>query len=284
MAIMRKQTVSLFTLILTASVSFFSCGNFGNKNNDKLSFDSIQVNETVHLFNDTAKPACNLVINFAYVTNSTDNLLKDSLNAFFQSACFGEKYLNLSPQEAIEQYKKKYTTDYRADLEPMFKQDEQENRENTYAWYSYYKNIESHIQLFHKDLLVYHIYYHEYTGGAHGNYMSTFLNLDLKTLTPIHLRDLFVEDYKDPLTQLLWQQLIEENHVSTRQEIEDLGYGSTGELEPTENFYLTPKGITFYYNIYEIAPYVMGPTQITLPYESIQHLLNDTNGILKNLQ
>ena len=86
------------------------------------------------------------------------------------------------------------------------------------------------------------------------------------------------------LTQLLWQQLIEENHVSTRQEIEDLGYGSTGELEPTENFYLTPKGITFYYNIYEIAPYVMGPTQITLPYESIQHLLNDTNGILKNLQ
>lgn len=281
---MKQQTVSLIALIFTASVSFFSCSNIRNNYNDKLNFDSIQVNETVHLFNDTAKPACNLVINFTYVAQSSDSQLKDSLNAFFQSACFGEKYLKLSPQEAIEQYKKKYTNDYRADFEPMFKQDEQEDRENTYAWYSYYKNIESHIQLFRNDLLVYRIYYHEYTGGAHGNYMSTFLNLDLKTLTPIHLRDLFVEDYKDPLTQLLWQQLIEDNHVSTRQEVEDLGYGSTGELEPTENFYLTPQGITFYYNIYEIAPYVMGPTQITLSYESIQHLLNGTNGILKNLQ
>ena len=77
---------------------------------------------------------------------------------------------------------------------------------------------------------------------------------------------------------------MEDNKVSTRQEVEDLGYGSTGELEPTENFYLTPQGITFYYNIYEIAPYVMGPTSITLPYERIQHLLNDENEFLNELR
>lgn len=48
-----------------------------------------------------------------------------------------------------------------------------------------------------------------------------------------------------------------DNNVSTRQEVEDLGYVTIGELTPTENFYLSKEGITFYYNVYDIAPYVM---------------------------
>ena len=63
---MKKQTVSLLVLLLAASGFFFSCGNTVNKNAYALEFDSIQVNETVHLFGDTAKPACNLILNFAY--------------------------------------------------------------------------------------------------------------------------------------------------------------------------------------------------------------------------
>lgn len=280
---MKKQYASLFMLLLATCGFFFSCGNIANKSTDKLSFDSIQINQTTHLFNDTAKPACNLNINLTYVSNSADAKLKDSLNTFFLSACLGENYSAQSPEEAIKQYAEKYAANYRTDLEPMYKQDEQEELENTYKWYSYYRNLESHVQLCTGDLLVYRIYYHEYTGGAHGNYMTSFLNIDLNTLMPVHLSDLFVEDFKEPLTELLWQQLMTDNKVSSRQEIEDLGYGSTGELEPTENFYLTSKGITFYYNIYEIAPYVMGPTQITLSFESIQHLLDGNSEVLKNL-
>ena len=49
---------------------------------------------------------------------------------------------------------------------------------------------------------------------------------------------------------------------------------TTGDLEPIENFYLDPTGITFYYNVYEIAPYVMGATKITLSYEDIAPLMN----------
>ena len=60
---MKKQTVSLLVLLLAASGFFFSCGNTVNKNAYALEFDSIQVNETVHLFGDTAKPACNLILN-----------------------------------------------------------------------------------------------------------------------------------------------------------------------------------------------------------------------------
>ena len=69
---MKKQTVSLLVLLLAASGFFFSCGNTVNKNAYALEFDSIQVNETVHLFGDTAKPACNLILNVAYASQSSD--------------------------------------------------------------------------------------------------------------------------------------------------------------------------------------------------------------------
>lgn len=283
---MKKQTVSLLVLLLAASGFFFSCGNIVNKNAGALEFDSIQVNETAHLFGDTAKPACNLVINFAYVSKSTDERMKDSLNTFFLSACFGDKYMTMTPEEAMKKYTEKYVADYRKDLEPMYKKDEQDKEDDASmeAWYSYYKGIESHVQLYTKQLLVYRIDYNEYTGGAHGIYMSSFLNMNLQTLSPIRLDDLFVNDYSEALTDLLWNQLMADNKVTNRQELEDMGYVTTGNLEPTENFYLGKEGITFYYNVYDIAPYVMGPVKITLPYEMMQHLLSDDSMVLNNLR
>lgn len=283
---MKKQTVSLLALLLAASGFFFSCGNIVNKNAGALEFDSIQVNETAHLFGDTAKPACNLVINFAYVSKSTDERMKDSLNTFFLSACFGDKYMTMTPEGAMKKYTEKYVADYRKDLEPMYKKDEQDKEDDASmeAWYSYYKGIESHVQLYTKQLLVYRIDYNEYTGGAHGIYMSSFLNMNLQTLSPIRLDDLFVNDYSEALTDLLWNQLMADNKVTSRQELEDMGYVTTGNLEPTENFYLGKEGITFYYNVYDIAPYVMGPVKITLPYEMMQHLLSDDSMVLNNLR
>ncbi len=68
--------------------------------------------------------------------------------------------------------------------------------------------------------------------------------------------------------------------VKTRTELEDMGYGSTGDLIPTENFYLSKEGITFFYNVYEFTPYVMGAVEITLPYEAIKHLMNNSEFII----
>lgn len=283
---MNKQTVSLLVLLLAASGFFFSCGNIMNKNAGALEFDSIQVNETAHLFGDSAKPACNLIINFAYVNKSSDSRLKDSLNSYFLAACFGDKYITLTPEEAVKKYTEKYVRDYRKDLEPIYRKDEKDKEDDASmeAWYSYYKGIESHVQLYIKNLLVYRVNYNEYTGGAHGIYMASFLNIDLRTLAPIRLDDLFVSNYEEPLTDLLWNQLMADNKVATRQELEDLGYATTGDLAPIENFYLGRDGITFYYNVYEIAPYVMGPVEITLPYEMMQHLLNSDNMILNEVR
>ena len=282
---MKKQNVSQLVLLLATSIILFSCNNKTNRNKWAVEFDSIQVNETAHLFGDTAKPACNLVINFAYARLSDDEQIKDSLNRYFLTASFGEAYSTFQPQEAVKRYKEQYVNDYRNDLEELYRKEEAEFGDaDQRAWYSYYKYIQSQVQLYSKNLLVYRTRFEEYTGGAHGIYMTSFLNLDLRTLTPIRLKDLFTDNYEEALTDLLWNQLMADNHVATREELEDLGYGSTGDIVPTENFYIGQEGITFYYNVYDIAPYVMGAIEISLPYEIMSHLLKDETKILDSVR
>ena len=283
---MKKQYVSLLAVILAASGFLFSCGDKMKKDTGSLEFDSIQVNKTVHLFGDTSKPACNLLINFVYPSKSSDELLKDTLDKYFIAACFGDKYMGEKPQEVVKQYTETYISEYRRDLEPMYLEDEKdkENESSVGAWYSYYKGIESHVQLYEKNLLVYRINYNEYTGGAHGIYMTTYLNFDLGLMRPLRLDDIFVGDYQEPLTDLIWNQLMADNGAKTRAELEDMGYGSTGEIAATENFYLNKDGVTFYYNVYDITPYAMGPVVVSLPFQMLEHMLgsNPVIGDLKN--
>ena len=283
---MKKQYVSLLAVILAASGFLFSCGDKMKKDTGSLEFDSIQVNKTVHLFGDTSKPACNLLINFVYPSKSSDELLKDTLDKYFIAACFGDKYMGEKPQEVVKQYTETYISEYRRDLEPMYLEDEKdkENESSVGAWYSYYKGIESHVQLYEKNLLVYRINYNEYTGGAHGIYMTTYLNFDLGLMRPLRLDDIFVGDYQEPLTDLIWNQLMADNGAKTRAELEDMGYGSTGEIAATENFYLNKDGVTFYYNVYDITPYAMGPVVVSLPFHMLEHMLgsNPVIGELKN--
>lgn len=275
---MEKQFVSLTTALLAVSCIFFSCSSTVNKNTRGLRTDSICLNETAHLFQDTAKPACNLVVNFCYFNDAVRPSTKDSLNSYFQYICFGEEYEKLTPQEAVEAYKQAYIDEYRTDLEPMYREEEEELKDSDTpigSWYSYYKHIDSRVQTLTDELLVYKFSFDEYTGGAHGIYMTYFFNIDLQRMQSIKLNDIFAGDYQEALTEMLWNQLMADNDVTSRQELEDMGYAATGELQPTENFYLTHEGITFYYNVYEFTPYAMGPTEISLPWAAVSDIRNE---------
>ena len=274
---MKKQYVSLLALLLSVGGFYSSCTNKMNKNTGSLEFDQIKLNETIHLFGDTAKPGSNLTIDFTYAVKSSDKTLKDSINSYFIAASFGDEYLGDDIKNTVKQYGDQYFSEYRTNLEPMFLEDQkdEENAEHISSWYSYYRGVESRIQFYEGDLLVYRIDYNEYTGGAHGTYRSNFLNIDLHTIQPITLDDIFIGDYTEQITHLLWNQLMIDNNVGTREELEDMGYGLTGDLTPFKEFYLNKEGITFYYNIYDFTPYVMGTVEIKLPFAQLEHLLKN---------
>lgn len=128
---MKKQTVSLLLFLLAVSGLFYACSNTVNNHAGALEFDSIQVNRTEHLFGDTAKPACNLVINLAYASRSVDVRLKDSLNSYFLAFALGDQYIGTPPAEAVEQYADDYTRTYRSDLESMYQEETQEQTDDS---------------------------------------------------------------------------------------------------------------------------------------------------------
>ena len=281
---MKKGTTILLIALLIAGCWLASCSNTGQSSRN-LQFEEITLSKSEHLFVDESKPACNLSIDFVFVNNANTIGAKDSINAYLLSALFGKKYQQLSPQEAVEGYAKEYVTNYRADLEPMIQKDIDNHidKDQLTAWYSYEQELKGSIETYKGMLLSYRTYKNEYSGGPHGMYTTEFTNLNLSTLQPILLDELFVEDYQETLTELLWYQLALDNGVETRDELEEMGYATTGELAPTENFYISEDGITFYYNVYEIAPYSMGPTQITLSYDMLEYILNYDNKLVNEL-
>ena len=281
---MNKTYISLILTILGCSFFLFSCHKNQNQTTDLLELDSLCINETTHLFADTSKPSCNLVLNYTFIKNSKDSLLRDSINKIFRTNLLGNKYLNASNAEAVETYANQYAKDYCTKLEPIYLEEAKENNgENDIeSWYSYYCSMKSSVIYCSDNYLVYQIDYSDYTGGAHGMYATSFLNIDLTNKKQLTLDDLFQSEYSEILTDLITNQLIAENGVTCREELEELGYGTTGNISHTENFYLNEEGITFLYNPYDIAPYSMGETRVTIPYQMLGHILDETLPIIQN--
>lgn len=281
---MKRESTILLIAFFIASCWLVSCSNTNQSSHD-LQFEEITLTKSEHLFADESKPACNLSIAMTFVSDASTIEKKDCINAYLLSDLLGKKYQQLPPQEAINSYAEQYITNYRTDLEPMIKKDIDDNIDQARltAWYSHERKLKGEIMTYKGMLLTYSTYISDYEGGAHGMYATNFTNLNLNTLRPITLDELFVEDYQETLTGLLWEQLARDNKVETRDELEEMGYASTGELAPTENFYINKEGITFYYNIYEMTPYFMGATQITLSYDELDSLLNYDNKLVNEL-
>ncbi len=121
-----------------------------------------------------------------------------------------------------------------------------------------------------------------YTGGLHPQYAATFTSFNAATGARIRLDDVLVAAYRPPLTR------IAENEFRTRQGIKpgmtlrDAGYIFFKDdiFALNDNFWFGPKGVTFFYNTYEIAPYAMGTTELLLPYRLIGSLIRP-DGLLR---
>ena len=250
-----------------------------------LKFDNITLEESRHLFADTSKPHAEVKINFSYVKESSDEKMKDSINHLLQALVLGKKYASQPPQEAVRLFTDNYFNTYTKDLEPMYNSEMAEaGSAPDEVWYSYQYENETKVEYYDKHLLTYRFYMEEFTGGAHPVYFTYFQNIDLRTLKQIELNDLLIGEYDEELTEMLVAQLMEDVGASTKEELEEMGYGTTAEIIPTENFKLIPGGICFLYNIYEIAPYVIGPVEIDLSFKQLEPILNTEYMIVKELK
>ena len=136
-----------------------------------------------------------------------------------------------------------------------------------------YENMSGHIAFNKLNLISYTVSFSTYTGGAHG--AAAFNNhvLNLETGDLITESDLFVANYQDLLAEMLVDALVKDFEVEAPKDLENIGFFSVEEIFPNGNFLVTEHGLTYTFNQYEIAAYVVGPINVLLPYDELEIIL-----------
>ena len=108
--------------------------------------------------------------------------------------------------------------------------------------------------------------YYEFLGGAHGATTRTSYTVDKKLEQLIELKDLFKEgfDYKTVINNEIKKQIAKD---------QDKFFESADKFKgiaDNQNFYIKGSNLIIYYQEYEIAPYVAGIPEFTIPLDTFQ--------------
>lgn len=277
---MKTQLCQKLVVFFLISVFVSGC-NIGTKKttDNDVTFDSISVDKTYHLLENPENPNCNLQINFTYPAKYDNKDILKKIQQQFVYSYFGDGYENLSPEEATAKYTEDYLNNYK-DLEDEYKAEVAKADETPVgAWFSYFEMSSNDIAYNKNDILSYTINFENYTGGAHGAHSFTNHVIDMKTGNPIKEDDIFIEGFQEDLAQILIDRIAKQNTVENPKELENIGFFSIDEIFPNGNFLIDDNGITYTFNEYEIAAYVVGATNVHLPYEEIQYLLKKESPI-----
>jgi len=112
-----------------------------------------------------------------------------------------------------------------------------------------------------------------YSGGAHGSSSITFINWNTKAGKSISLSDILVNDYSTKLTAIADTLFRKQEKLSDTSSLARDYFFKDNKFALNENYSITPLGIKFLYNQYEIKPYAAGTTTLLVPYNNIRSLL-----------
>lgn len=101
-------------------------------------------------------------------------------------------------------------------------------------------------------------------GAAHPVWLNNYLNYDIKSGQIITMRSLFTDGYGKLLRPAIENKLQEAG----------VDLFPDQEISLPKQFRLTPTGIDFIYNIYEIAPYAAGEPTVHFTYYELESIMS----------
>lgn len=286
---MRTIFYSLFAVL---SIAFFSCTG-GNQSKqatgsteNNIQFDSIKTQKEYHLFSDSSKPKCELNIEFTFPTSGPDQQVLKKMQSLFISKSFGDNFAHLSPQEAVPAYQKAYIESYQEFEKESYSSSFEMPAEELFSSpsFNFYEFTKNTIYFNQSGILCNHVFTENYTGGAHGSHKETAYSIFTATGQIITEKDLFCDDCLNQITELILATLVKENGVNQAKDLENIGFFEVESISPNGNFLINDKGITYLFNEYEIAPYVMGAIKVFLPYKSLAPYLHPSSPVRQFLQ
>ncbi|MES2279533.1 MAG: DUF3298 domain-containing protein [Bacteroidota bacterium] len=114
---------------------------------------------------------------------------------------------------------------------------------------------------------------YSFQGGAHGSSLTTFINWDTKAHKYIKLNDILVDNYQPALDSVAEKIFRKQENLSDTEPLKTNYFFAKDKFSLNDNFSITPMGLRFIYNEYEIKPYAAGKTELFIPYTQIQTLL-----------
>lgn len=123
-------------------------------------------------------------------------------------------------------------------------------------------------------LLVVTVQSYENVGGAHPNHFERYLCFSPSTGHPLTLDSVLTGTYTPTLIAEAERMFRSEREITKESSLSDAGW-----MFPDDKFTLAVNwmpnrdGIVFHYNTYEVGPYVMGTTTITVPYKALKQYL-----------
>ena len=154
-----------------------------------------------------------------------------------------------------------YAKDYREDVKPFLGEDEISGVLNYDL--SYGMDV-----AFNRNQLLSVIFtQYQYTGGAHGMMYSRCFSYDVEAGKRLGIGDVFRKGYEKDLKTAINLAARKKYRVKNLSEVL-----LVDEIEVTNNFFLSGKGICFVYQPYEIGPFSMGEQLIYLPFSSLKDL------------
>ncbi len=262
----------LFLLLLSAFTLtvFLSC-----RKNKEMEMRELSYAHRFYLNSaDTALGALVVNINMEMPDKYFDNEILTNVRKQLIAKVFGEQYNSIPVDSLIPKYVDKLHKNYLRDYDEAFQESVKKsggiNLSNEI-------NIDGVSLYLDEKILSYSYESYAYLGGAHGNSNRMIYNYDLTNAHPIKERDLFIPEYKALLTQLIKDQILEQSaEIGSVADLNDLNFWED-EIKPNDNFYISDEGLVYIFNPYEIAPYSMGQTEVTLPYEKLKPLLKKGN-------
>lgn len=120
-------------------------------------------------------------------------------------------------------------------------------------------------EVFHSERLVcLRRSHYEYTGGAHGNYFQEYMIWDQEACRQVKLQDLFKTGSQKAIKKLLTENILEKYKVDDPLEIL-----FEKDFPISEDICITPEGICFQYDPYDIACYAAGSIELCLDYNDL---------------
>jgi len=211
-------------------------------------------------------PKAEIKIVLLYPDLSASNPLKDKLDFLITKYIFEDSVPFKNPELLMESI----TSDFFESYHRAFDGVKIDETDPTFNWE---KKITMDICYNERNITSLKIDKYAYTGGAHGIKITQYIVCDLNENLPLMLKDIMQENYEVRLNLLLNQKLRKMNGIKPDENLKESGF-FYDQISTSENFYINKDGIGFFYNLYQIAPYSGGTTELFLTFSELREILN----------